>query len=200
MKKTIILTVLALVGAGIAAQATPVTFSFLENGANVNLGSTSTFTQGGDTLTAYASPGQQLYAKSTGGGEIGLGIASDPAGQHEIYGSTFVQLLGTSSELITSLFTENNNDQDLAFIYASTTLGTLGTLLTPIAVNGPFVIPTAYQDGFYIGIANGYPGGNTWVGATVVNTVSTVPDGGSTVLLLGSVLTGIGLIKRKLMA
>jgi hypothetical protein len=183
---------------GLAARATPVTFTFLENGANVNLGASSTFTQGSDTLTAYASPGQDLYAKSTGGGEIGLGIASDPAGQHEIYGSTFVQLLATSGESITSLFTENNNNQDLAFIYASTTLGTLGTLLTPTAVNGTYVIPTAYQTGFYIGIANGYPGGNTWVGSTVVN--KNVPDGGSTVLLLGSVLTGFGLIKRKLMA
>jgi len=197
MRKTIILSALAAVAMGVTAQATPVTFTFLENGVNVSLGSSSTFTEGSDTLTAYASPGQTLFAKSSGGGEIGLGITSDPAGQHEIYGSTFVQLLGTSSEAITSLFTENNNDQDLAFIYASTTLGTLGTLLTPIAVNGTFDIPTEYQTGFYIGIANGYPGGNTWVGSTVVN--KNVPDGGSTVLLLGSVLTGFGLIKRKLM-
>lgn len=180
---------------GVSAQATPI--SFQENGSNANLSSSSTFTEGAYSLTAYASPGQSLYAKSAGGGEIGLGIASDPTGQHEIYGSTYIQLLAAPGESIISLFTENNNDQDLALIYASTSLGTLGTLLTLTPVNGTYDIPSLYQTGYYINIANGFSGGNTWVGSVVV---SNVPDSSSTLMLLGGVLSGLGLIKRKLKA
>jgi hypothetical protein len=96
MKIKNILAITALVGLGMSAQA--ITFDFLSNGANIALGSQSTFTVGGASLTAYASPGATLYAKDFGPGsnEQGLGITSDPTGDNEIWGQTFVQLLSST--------------------------------------------------------------------------------------------------------
>ncbi len=69
------------------------------------LGPTSSYTSGGYTITAtgYADrtlclPSHtcggttDLYGKTSGGDESGLGIASDPSGDNEIWGTTFVQL------------------------------------------------------------------------------------------------------------
>jgi hypothetical protein len=57
-----------------------------------NLGSTAIYTNGGLTVTAagysdgfvYAAP-TDLYGKSAGGDEQGVGLAADPSGQNEIY-------------------------------------------------------------------------------------------------------------------
>jgi hypothetical protein len=202
MKNKSFLTAIALMGFAAAVQAVPVTFTFLENGANQNLGSSSTFTEGADTLNAYASSGQSLFAKSSGGGEIGLGIASDPSGTHEIYGTTFVQILAPTGESITGFLIENNIPAlDNANIFVSTTLGVLGTKLAG-PLGGAYSVPVAYQSGYYIGIQSWLAtgGADTWIGSVVVTNTSSVPDGGTTVMLLGSALVGLGLIKRKLSA
>src|SRR5579871_1501948 len=85
-----LLAISALVGLGISAQATTITF--LENGQNTALGTTSTFTESGASLTAYANGGN-LYAKNLGAGEQGLGLTSDPLSQNEIGGQNYIQLL-----------------------------------------------------------------------------------------------------------
>lgn len=194
------LTVFAALALGISAQAVPATFSFMENGANLDLGGSSTFTAGGYTLTAYASPGEHLFSKSSGGGEVGLGIVSDPSGTHEIWGTSFVQLWVPAGESILSLNIENNVPSlDNANIYYSTTLGTLGTLLAG-PLGGMYGVPSGYQSGYYIGIQSYHTDGSsdTWVGSVTVG--STVPDGGSTVGLLGLALAGLGAIRRKFRA
>ena len=193
MKIKNILAVSALVGLGVSAQATTITF--LENGANVNLGSSSTFTEGSASLTAYASPGQSLYAKNTGGDEVGLGINSDPTGDHEIWGSTYIQLLTSTSGGfdLTGVSFGSVTGNDVAEVYFSTALGTLGTLIGTYTTDTTFSVASADQNG-YINIAVG--GGNILLGAVT----GTVPDGGSTVALLGLGLTAVGLLRRKLAA
>src|SRR5205814_1497873 len=96
-KFTTMIMALAAMGA-LATQANAVTFTFQENGSNVDLGPTSTFTVGGFSLTAsgFLTSGgpTDLYAKFTLGNpsETGLGTVSDPSGQHEIVTTNFVQL------------------------------------------------------------------------------------------------------------
>lgn len=202
MKTKATLSILGALALGTSIQANTVTFSFLENGANVDLGNSSTFTEGSDTITAYANSGQDLYAKSAGGGEIGLGIASDPSGTHEIWGTTFVQLWVPSGESILSLNIENNNPVlDNANIFYSTTLGSLGSLLAG-PLGGLYTLPAGYQSGYYIGIQSYLTTGasDTWVGSVVVGPSSTVPDGCSTVGLFGLALAGLGMIRRKFQA
>jgi hypothetical protein len=193
MKIKNILVVSALLGLGISAQATTITFQ--ENGSNHTLGSSSTFTEGAASLTAYASPGQTLYAKNQAGDEKGLGINSDPTGDHEIYGSTFIQLLSSTSGGfdVQGISLGSVTFPDVANIYFSTVLGTLGTKIGTYLSDTTFSIASQYQNG-YIGVAAG--DGNVLLGAVT----GTVPDGASTMLLLGSALTGLGLLRRKLAA
>ena len=196
MKKTI-LTAIAAIALGTAAQATPVTFTFLENGGNTSLGTSSIFTQNGSQIEAWAlgSGAGNLYAKNHGGDENGLGLTSDPTHDNEITAGKYIQILGLSGFDITSIIIGSDTPPDGANIYWSTSSGLGGLhLITSLFANGPVDL-SAYA-GDYITI--GASGGNVLLDSATG--IQTVPDGGSTVLLLGSVLTGLGLIKRKLMA
>ena len=63
-----ILTAFSALALGVSTQASPVTFTFLENGVNLDLGGSSTFAEGAYTLSAAASSGAHLFSKSSGGG------------------------------------------------------------------------------------------------------------------------------------
>jgi hypothetical protein len=193
MKIKNIIAVAALVGLGMSAQA--ITITFLENGNNVVLGSSSTFNEPGASLTAYASSGQSLFGKNLGAGETGLGINSDPSGQHEIYGSTFIQLLSNPSVFAVSSVSFNSvTGGEIANVYYSAVLGSLGILIGTTSSNSTFLINSIYQNG-YIGVASG--AGNVLLASA---TGTAVPDGGTTVAMLGGVLAAIGMIRRKLFA
>ena len=203
MKKTTLLALLALTGGSVATQATPVSFTFLENGSNIALGSSSTFTEGSASITAYASPGSTLFAKDDGAGsnEQGLGITSDPTGENEIWGSTFIQLLGVGGLPTVSISFGSTSGGEQALIYASSSLGTLGTLIGTVSSDTSFAIPLADQ-GLYIGVAAGGSNGgipNILLGGATVNT-PTAADGGLTLTMLGGALTAASLIRRKLAA
>ena len=104
MRKTIstILASAALVAVACTAAALPsnaeaavVSFNFGSHTGN--LGTTETYSVSGLTVTAsgFSSPNHttDLYGKSAGGDEVGLGLANDPSGDNEIYyGMGFVQL------------------------------------------------------------------------------------------------------------
>jgi hypothetical protein len=166
------------------------------------LGSSSTFTESGTQITAYASPGATLWAKDEGAGEQGIGIASDPTGDNEIWGSTFIQLKSLAGLPTLNVSFGSTTDGEIANIYYSTTLGVLGTLIGSVSSNTSFNIASAYQTG-YIGVAaggstaSGVP--NVLLGGATVNTPS-APDGGSTIALLGAALTAAGLLRRKFVA
>jgi hypothetical protein len=198
MKIKNILAITALVGLGVSAQATIITFQ--ENGSSTPLGSSSTFTEGSASLTAYASPGAILYAKSDGAGETGLGIQSDPSGDHEIWGQTFVQLLSSTLTPggfdVTSLGLSSVQFPDVAGIYFSLVQGVLGVQIGTLPADGSFSILSIYQNG-YIGVA-AVPG-NVVLASATGNSV-TVPDGGTTVAMLGLGLAAVSLLRRKLAA
>ena len=193
--KNKILTTLAVVGLAVAAQATPVTFTFQENGSEVNLGNQSTFTSGGVSITAYADGNGSLWAKLRSG-ESGLGLTSDLSGQDEITGNHFIQL-GLPTTPITTLslvFLTSITSGERADIYFSKTKGTLGALIGSLSSSTSFDV-SAYTSG-YIGVSAG-------VGNVLIESLTAdlrTPDGGSTMLLMGSALTAIGLIRRKLVA
>jgi len=185
------------------ANAALITFNFQENGSNLALGPVSTFTESGISLTASAfltaGGATNLYAKSQGSGETGLGTTSDPSGEHEIVTSNFIQLTlpttPATAFLMISLASVQTGES--AQVFFTTTPGTLtgATLIgTVTGHDGTVTIPLSSQTGF-IDITAG--AGNVLLGSATVST-GTVPDGGATVSLLGCALIGLAALRRKL--
>ena len=185
---------LLLMGFAIAAQANTVLFTFLENGMG-DLGPSSTFVKGGISLTAFASPGQDLFAKMAGGDETGLGIASDP--DHEINPNTFIQLKVPTIPLssLQMIFLGSVQSGESAEVYWSPTLGTLGSTLIGTLTGDGFIDISGYNTSGYIGVTAGT--GNVLIDG--VTATAEVPDSGTTVVLLGCALTALSLARRKLL-
>jgi hypothetical protein len=208
MKHKFTTIIMALAGLGVAlsthANAVTLTYNFLENGSNAGLGATSTFTEGGFSLTANgfltAGGPTGLYAKSLGVGETGLGTTSDPSGEHEIVTTNFVQLTLPTSPPSTfgMVLLASVQEGEQAKVYFTTTPGTLtGATLIGTVTNsdGSITVPAGDQTGF-IDITAG--AANVLLeGATIT---TSVPDGGSTIALLGVALGGIEGVRRMLRA
>jgi protein with PEP-CTERM/exosortase system signal len=206
MKHKFTTIIMALAGLGVAlaahANAVTLTYNFLENGSNVDLGATSTFTEGGFSLTANgfltAGGPTHLFAKSAGVGETGLGTTSDPSGLHEIVTTNFVQLTLPTSPPSTfnMVLLASVQMGEQAKVFFTTTPGTLtgATLIGTITnSDGSVTIPAGGRTGF-IDITAG--AANVLLeGATI-----TTPDGGSTIALLGVALGGIEGVRRMLRA
>lgn len=203
MKHKFIITALVAMGAAFATQANAdINFTFQENGSNVNLGPTSTFTESGFSLTASgfltAGGTTDLFAKFTSGdpSETGLGTFIDSL-DHEILTTNFIQLTlpTTPPSNFTMILLGSVQAGESAQVYFTTTAGSLtgATLLGTLNADGSFAIPMANQVGF-IDITAG-SGNVLLAGATIV---PTVPDGGTTAILLGVALSGLALIRRKL--
>jgi hypothetical protein len=208
MKHRFTTIIMALAGLGVAlathANAVTLTYNFLENGSNAGLGATSIFTEGGFSLTANgfltAGGPTGLYAKSLGVGETGLGTTSDPSGDHEIVTTNFVQLTLPTSPPSTfgMVLLASVQQGEQAKVYFTTTPGTLiGATLIGTVTNsdGSITVPAGDQTGFIditAGVAN-----VLLEGATIT---TSVPDGGSTIALLGVALGGIEGVRRMLRA
>ena len=180
--------------AAAAAGANTITFTFLEDGPG-DLGSpTRTFTDSGISLTATSS-GPNLYAKTGGGDENGLGLLGTL--DNEITPKTFIQLTVPTSPIssLKLIFLGSVQSGEIADIYFSPTLGSLGTLIGTVGSDGSFDI-SAIGPG-YIGITGGGTGG---ANVLLDSVTATIPDGGTTVALLGSALTLLGVFRRKLVA
>lgn len=74
------------------ASATTITFNFNEFPGN--LGIVKTYTVGSYSITATAegTPTPDLWGKAEGGSENGLGLTSDPSGDHEVTAGNVIQL------------------------------------------------------------------------------------------------------------
>lgn len=196
MKMKNIIAISALVGVGISAQAITVDYTFLENGLG-NLGPTSTFNEGGYSVTATGE-NDTLYGKEQGGDENGLGVATtDP--DHEINTVGWVQLniSALSGASLAKIFLGSVTPPDIAEIYYSDTANTLGTLITSVTADGSVDI-TSYLSHKYIDVIAG--AGNVLIDSLQANIPSNVPDGGTTAAMLGATLAGLGLVRRKLAA
>jgi PEP-CTERM motif len=102
-----------------AAQATPVTWDL--SSPSGLLGMTHSYSAGGATITAAGftdnsfTAATALFAKAAGGDENGLGLASDPTGNDEIWGHTVIRINMTAARLA--------DDTGFSFTMGSTTRG-----------------------------------------------------------------------------
>ncbi len=202
----VVVVVAALALSSYQARAATITWTFLENGSNVALGPSSTFVEGGFALTAYgfadgapATP-SDLYAKFTMGNmdETGLGMATDVDGTHEIDTHHFVQVDSriTPPATIGALELHSIQVQEDAAVYGSNSLGDLGTWLTTLSADGSFNLAPFAGTYRYFGVTDV---GTTPEADVLITALSatTAPDGGTTAMLLGLALAGIGLLTRR---
>ncbi len=122
MRKFIIgLLAASALGAASAANATT-NINF--NDPAGNIGPSHTYSNGGLSVTAYGvdtflNP-RNLYGKSDGGDENGVGIANDPTGDHEIWGD----ILGNGTAIILDVSDLlASNVSEAQFFMGSTTNG-----------------------------------------------------------------------------
>lgn len=217
MKNKYLLTALCVIGLAATYQAEAITWDYTTFGNNVALGNSATFTSSGYGLTVYGyttgGAATALYAKNGGAGEQGLGINSDP--KHEINTAAYIQIssliTGSPTATLTSLLFGSVQSGEQANIYGSTAAGTLGTYLGAVTSDGSFDV-TAYLSSYtYFGVTSNpnaaYPGGdpNVLIGSvtasviTITNKIPSVPDGGTTVLLLVSSLFCLVLLRKQVM-
>jgi hypothetical protein len=185
-----------------AGNSNAISFTFQENGSNIDLGPTSTFTEGGFSLTAngfLTSGGStDLYAKNSGGiggsSETGLGSTSDPSGDHEITTSNFVQLTVPTTppsnfQMVLLASVQSGESAQVFFTHMAGTLTGATLIGTVTNADGSITVPAGDQNGF-IDITAGKA--NVLLSGVTI----TVPDAGGTVLLLGLALVGMALIER----
>jgi hypothetical protein len=149
MARIALASVLMTVGAGLTpANAIVIDWGNLQsNGSNVDLGTSSTFNVGGAggyniTATGFKSPtastwvATDLYAKSAGTNETGLGLVDDGSGNNEIQGTNFIQInvgAALAKGLTEFTFTMGSTTQDEAWkVYGAAASGTSGVTLTPL--------------------------------------------------------------------
>ncbi len=201
----------AIAAAGIAAlicaqaHATTITWTFLENGNNMNLGPSSTFVEGGYSITAYgfANPStpSDLFSKFTSGDwhETGLGLVADAGGDHEIDKTHFVQLDSKISPpaVIGGIGLGSIQLHENAAVYGSNALGTLGTWITTLSADGSFDLSPWAGTYRYFGVTDvgTTPDANTLI--TSLSATVSAPDGGTTAMLLGLGLLGVGAFARR---
>ena len=197
-KFTTMIMALAAMGA-LATQANAVTFTFQENGSNVDLGPTSTFTVGGFSLTAsgFLTSGgpTDLFAKFTLGNASETGLGTNIDAEKEVNTTDFIQLTlpTTPPSNFSMVLLASVQFGEQAKVYFTTTPGTLtgATLIGTITnADGSVTIPAGDQTGF-IDITAG--AANILLESA---TVSSVPDSGSAVALLGIALAGIEGVRR----
>jgi hypothetical protein len=200
-KLTTIILALAAMGVALATQANAdtITFNFQENGSNLNLGPTSTFTENSVvvgpvhlTASGFLTAGgpTDLYAKNLGAGETGLGTPHDPSGINEIVTDDFVQLtLPTMpSSTFNMVLASSVEPVEQELVYFNTVSGTLtgATLIGTLTSDGTVTVPAGDQLGF-IDITAGK--GHVLLGSA---TVTVVPEPCSLAFLAlgaGSLLT-----------
>jgi hypothetical protein len=207
MKSNCLLAMLACLGFA-TAQAATVSINFQEAGTG-DLGSGSkTFTENGVSLTAQgfsATGAVDLWEKVTSGDptETGLGLAKD-ADNHEILPGSFIQLslppTGVAGAVLTLIMTTSIQAGETVEVTFSDTFGVLGSAVMPPgpltgSVTSIYTIPLSSHP--FVDITA--LGGNVLLDGAVITTPN-VPDGGSTIVLLGGVVAAFGLIRRKLVS
>jgi hypothetical protein len=194
---------LVCLGFAAAAQAGTVSINFQEDGTG-DLGvGPKIFTESGASLTVQgfsATGGVDLWEKVTSGDptETGLGLAND-ADNHEILPGSFIQLsipptgvAGVVLTLVMATSIQAGETVEVTFGDASGVLGSTVLLPGPLTGTGTssYTIPPSSHPFIDITALSG----NVLVDAAVITT-PTVPDGGTTILLLGGVSTILGLCR-----
>jgi hypothetical protein len=237
MKKGFLMTALAVMAAAAPAQASTLTFGWVTPGnQNTVLGLSYAQTVSGVTLTAYgltapanltqaATAGPALYAKNGGSGETGLGMASDPAGDHEISVALHdgIQvdfskaLAATPNATVTMAISSDQAGEGWALYGSNTQLTVAGSSKTAGVLGEPLLsgsgsgynptttitLPDWGQYTYYTVMATDPSGkdcdANVLLGAVTINgtnTVTATPEPGA-LILVGSALLLIGVMMKK---
>ena len=237
MKKGFLIAMAALAAMTAApVHASTFTFGWVTPGdQNTVLGPSYSQTVNGLTLTVYgltapatltaAATAASLYAKNGGAGETGLGLANDPAGDHEISVALRdgVQidfsnaLAATPNATVTMGISSDQAGEGWALYGSNTLLTVAGNSKTEGALGEPLLtgsgssanptttvtLPDWGQYTYYTLMATD-PGGkncdaNVLLGAVTINgttTVTSTPEPGS-LILAGSALLLIGVVMKK---
>lgn len=149
-------------------------------------------TYGGITATAYGPGTQFLYGKNDGGDENGLGLTSDPSGDHEITVGQFIQLDVTSLQGLTISFVMNSSTHPDAWkVFESS---------SAFATSGSSTVTGTDENSHSITIASGMKyldftatGGNVLL-SSISYTATPEP---LSLALTGSGLLGLFLLRRR---
>jgi hypothetical protein len=174
-----------------------------------NLGTSETYTSGSLTVTAYGyddeNDATDLYGKSDGGDEEGLGLATDPSGQNEIYyaGDGFETVPFISLDVSALLgqvsgaqvFFGSTTQGEVWYILGSDTAGVLGDLLDGGTSEGAWIDLLNWGDYDYYQFVSGgtQVGGQISRGNVLLGGISltqSVPEPGT----WGMMLLGFGAI------
>ena len=204
MKKYMMAGAVAALGLaiGTAANAAVVLFNF--GSSTGDLGLTKAYTVSGLTVTAkaFGTPAADLFGKSAGGDEVGLGMTNDPSGDHEIYfGKGFIQLdlsaLVGKVDFSTILFAFNSTTSgERATVFGSNTAGVLGTAIGSTTSEAATVAGSPlykYYDFESTVAASGANGGNVLLKSL---TATTVPEPATWAMMLVG-FGGLGAVLRR---
>lgn len=203
-----ILGLLLLVASG-AAHAGTITFNFNACGSSVNTGGTgscsgtSTYTQGGYsiTATAFGTPAQghtnNLFAKGGGGDENGLGLTSDPTANYtedEITPGFFIQfdihsILGNNP---LTIMMDSSTSPDAWSIYETNTAGSMTGGMTVLTGTDELTHNISPTDTYLDFTATS---GNVLL--TSLSFTAATPEPSSLVLLGSGILGLAGAVHRK---
>jgi hypothetical protein len=187
-----------------AAQAT--TFNFLSPAGS--LGATQSYTADGLTITAagfnssnFTTPDVNLFAKTGGGDENGLGLTNDPSGDKEISFNSYIRIAIPSNAANVSFTMDSTTGGEIWAVYGSNSATALGTLLAAGSTERTSRSLPLYSYYFF---TNGVPVGNVLLGSlTMTDPPAPTPLPGA-LPLFGGGLGAMGLLgwrrKRKAQA
>jgi len=237
MKSRLLTSTILLMGLAITpAHATTAIFNWVTStNANTTLGLMDSLTNRGITLTAYAltapsnlakpaTAGPDLYSKSEGAGETGLGMIHDPGGDNEISSQIndgiqidFANAIAKDPTAVVTMSIESVQAGEGWALYGSNTLLTVagpsktdGTLGEPLLSGvGPYAnsttnitLPDWGQYTYYTLLATSTTmcsNGDILLGAVDINggpTPQATPEPG-TMLMAGGTLIGLGMLMKK---
>ena len=209
----ILMGIAAIAWATTAQAAVEIDF----NNPTGNLGTSEVYTSGSLTVTAYGfndenTPGD-LWGKSDGGDEEGLGLASDPSGQHEIwYANDDFATVPFISLDVSALFGQVSGAQvffgsttagEVWYILGSNTAGVLGTLLDGGTSEGTWIDLLNWGDYDYYQFVSGgtqvngqFTTGNVLLGG--ISLTQSVPEPATwAMMLLGFGAIGFAFRRRQ---
>jgi hypothetical protein len=195
------------------SSASTFLFTWTENGANVSLGASSTFTESPMKVTAYVfnTDGtvgtNALYAKNLGGDEVGLGTTADPSGQHEIVPSDYIQLdfsdmkskftiTAATLQMDSSTGTEGYKIYGKNTTTMGGTLVSFGSSLYTGTSETSFNVLSYIQSYNTLAINETTGGGNVLLGSLLITATQNAPEP-ATMWMLGGAVGLLALARRR---